>query len=159
VLIPWSESPAAESKFVAETILSNEGRKPVPWQKAFVGEEVKVDEPALPLMQPYFKDIHLAADQTREKYSQQLREIVLSQNPGLRRYPQVVDALVMELSLICEGTKGTVVADDYNFLGDRVNECLTLIQEVRETIHESPAKELKEAEIVEQVIKRGREIR
>ena len=65
------------------------------------------------------------------------------------------EALTAALARICAHNEGVVVNDDFNFLGNRVNECADAIRELRERAPATPARDAEQAQLIKRFLSAG----
>ncbi len=113
-------APKDNDSFIKYPPLSNEGRKAVEWRPAFD----KPSQKASVKMNNIDFDFHLDTKNGLGYYKGYFSDFVKSQNQGLEMHTGLIDAIAGHFAKHIMGNNGVLVADDYNFIAERVNKFL-----------------------------------
>lgn len=109
-----------EGSFVREYALKNEGRKPVEWKVAFE----MIDGSIYPKMMPVEFDFHLDVSKESNYYLKYFTNFMKDRNPELSGYTNLIEVIAEHFTEHIMKNNGILVADDYNFMVERVNKFL-----------------------------------
>ncbi|MCK4815528.1 DUF4982 domain-containing protein, partial [bacterium] len=118
--------PVKENKngFIKEFALANEGRVPVEWHAAFV----ETNQVVYKKMYSVGFDFHLDDGKGYGYYVKYFSDFIQTQSPDLLVYPTLVESIAGHFSGHIMENNGILVADDYNFMVERINNFLRFLE-------------------------------
>lgn len=148
--IKINAAPVKEDKngFIKEFALADEGRIPVEWRTAFA----KANQVVNKKMNPVWFDFHLEVGKGYGYYVKYFTGFIKTHSPDLTGYPTLMETLAEHFSEHILKNNGILVADDYNFMVERINNFLRI---VANHIQNKSMKELMDKEYLKGVVRQG----
>jgi len=112
-----------EGDLVHEFPLANTGRVPVDWRQAFT----KTEQTVYQKMNPIDFDFNLPTEKEYSYFRRYFSDFIETHNPDLAVYPILIETIAAHFSEHVIKNQGILVADDYNFMVDRINHFLSSV--------------------------------
>lgn len=137
-----------QNGFIKELVLTNKGRMPVKWNAAYEKSDMKVPKK----MNHIDFDFHLESGKVYGFYMKYFIDFIKAKDPDMTLYPVLLETIAEHFTKHILTNNGTLVADDYNFIVERINNYLNKVagQDRNESM-----KELADKEYLKRVVREG----